>query len=205
MEEISALLDSVDIFSSPFGDDPFDAVVINNARVIRNLSRTAARGLDLDASYTYDLNHGSILLGLDGTYLELFKQKATSTTPLVARLSTLFNPVDLKLRGRAGYADDNFTANVFLNYVDSYRVNNTPESEPIESWTTVDVSLAYDTKEKLGNSLLNNTLCRVSIINLFDNDPPHAPVSTSIARFGFDPTNASPLGRFISLELTKRW
>lgn len=205
MQDISALLDSLDNFVAPFGDDPLDAVAINRAGVVRNLSRTKVSGIDFDLSYTYDLGDGSVLLGLDGTYLRDVERQAAMTSPVVETVNTLFNPVDLKVRGRAGYAGNNFTANIFVNYVDSYRVDSTVNSEPIDSWTTVDVSLAYDTTEDFGKSLLNNTVFRLSVVNLFDQDPPAAPTFSNLAVDGFDPTNASPLGRFIAFEITKRW
>ena len=93
---------------------------------------------------------------------------------------------------------------MFVNYVDSYHVDSTAASEPMNSWTTVDLSLMYDTAS-VGNSILSNTIFRLSAINVFDEDPPAAPIFTNLAVDGFDPTNASPLGRFISFEITKRW
>lgn len=203
-DQVNEITNSLDRpLSNPFGLDPLDVEIINRVLVARNLSRTVVRGLDFDLAYTYELTGGALHFGLDGTFLIDFQQQAASSTPLIERLNTLYSPVGLKLRGRAGYSDDNFSANVFVNFVDDYQTDNTATGLPLDSWTTVDVSFSYDTTESLGNSILNNSLFRLSVINLFDDNPPLAPINTSVAVDGYDPTNASPLGRFIAFEITK--
>ena len=156
-------------------------------------------------AYSFDSDIGKFFLGLDATYLVDFKQQGADTTPLVEQVDTLFNPVDLRLRGRAGYAYKGVAANIFVNYTDGYRVDNTAGAAEISSWTTIDASLAYNTQEKFGDSPLSNTTLRVSVLNLFNEDPPSTPSNLAFEIFGFDPTNASPLGRFISFELTKKF
>ncbi|MEM9617059.1 MAG: TonB-dependent receptor [Pseudomonadota bacterium] len=203
-EQINNLGSSLDTpFVSLFGADPLNAEIINFVAVTRNLSRTIVSGFDFEIAYSFDSEIGNLFLGLDGTYLKDFQQQAADTTPLVEQVSTLFNPVDLRLRGRAGYNHNGLTANVFVNYTDGYRVDNTSTAENIDSWTTVDVSLSYDTRKKFSSAVLNNTTVRVSVVNLFDQNPPATPSNPQFGIFGFDPTNASPLNRFIALELTK--
>jgi iron complex outermembrane recepter protein len=186
-------------------EDPFNAEIINLAGVVRNLALTSVSGFDFDLTYTYDSDIGALSLGLDGTLLQDFQQQGAVTAPLVEQVDTLFNPVNLKLRGRTGYAHNGFVANIFVNYTDDYRVDNTAGAMVIDSWTTVDVSLSYDTEERFENSILNDTIIRVSALNVFDQDPPFTIGSPTFGIFGFDATNASPLGRFISVELTKRF
>jgi len=204
-DELDAAIASRDFINSAAGADPLDAEILSLRTVTRNLSRTVVRGYDFAMTYAYDLDKGSFHLGLDGTLLQDVKQQAAVTTPLIETVDTLFNPTDLKLRGRVGYSDHSIAANVFFNFVDDYRVDSTTEADPIDSWTTVDLSLSYDTNEKFGNPLLNNTVLRLSVINLFDEDPPQAPLNTRLRVDGYDPANASPLGRFIAFEVTKHW
>lgn len=203
MTEINEVVDNVETLVTPLGDDPLDAEIISFASVVRNLSRTIVSGLDFDLSYNLDSDIGNFSLGLNGTYLDRFQQQAATTTPIVERVDTLFNPVGLRLRGRTGYAHDGLTLNVFVNYTDSYRTDSTVDGIPIDSWTTVDLSLAYDTRENLGDSILKDTVFRISVLNLFDQDPPATPSAPQFQIFGFDPTNASPLNRFVAFELTK--
>jgi iron complex outermembrane recepter protein len=201
--EITSLVDSLDRIGVFPGVDPLEAEIINLVGVVRNLARTSVSGFDFDVAYTYDSEVGNLSLGLDGTYLQDFQQQAADTTPVVEQVDTLYNPVGLRLRGRAGFAHNGIAANVFVNYTDNYRVDSTVGSMRIDSWTTIDISLSYDTREVFGNTVLNNTILRASMLNLFDEDPPSAPSAPNAGIFGYDPTNASPLGRFVSFELTK--
>ena len=203
-DQIGDLLDSFDLFLDR-GEDPFDAEIINGVSVIRNLARTSVSGFDFQLAYVFDSDIGTISFGLDGAFLADFKQQGTETTPLIELVDTLFNPANLRLRGRASYAGHGIGANIFINYTDDYRVNNTIDSAKIDSWTTVDISLTFDTEEKFGNAVFDNTLLRLSITNLFDKNPPAAMDEPTLGIFGFDPTNASPLNRFISFGLTKRF
>ena len=203
--EITEVLDSLDRIGVFPGLDPMDAGIINLAAVVRNLSSTFVTGFDFAILYTYDSGLGDLSLGVEGMYLTDFQQQAAETTPVIEQVSTLYNPVDLKLRGRIGYRRGGFSANAFVNHTDSYRVDNLAESAEIDSWTTVDVNLAYETQQRFGDSVLNDVSIRLSVINALDEDPPVTPGAPTFGIFGFDPANASPLNRFIALEISKRF
>lgn len=205
VNEITTLLEQLDVFGNPFDLDPFDAVAINNVSVLRNLSRMEVRGFDFDTSYNYELTDGSIYVGLDGTFLKDVKQQASLSSPLIDQVDTLFNPANLKLRARTGFSTGGLSGTVFVNYVDDYRVSEIPNAEPIEFWTTVDLTLSYDTQDHFKPSVFNDIVLRLAVLNLFDQDPPSTPTFTSLSVDGFDPTNASPLGRFISVEISKQF
>ncbi len=205
LEQISDLIASLpDGISAPFGDDPFEAVAINLVGVVRNLARTDIEGFDFDALFSRDVGQGTIQTGVELTYLSEFAVQASSANELVNRVSSLFFPIDLNVRGRLGYSTENMAANLFLNYADSYSIDNAPDSEPIDSWTTVDLTAAYSFAEQ-ENALLNNLTVRASVTNLFDQDPPSTTTPNTVSVDGFDPANASPLGRFVALEVVKRF
>ncbi|MFT5331055.1 MAG: iron complex outermembrane receptor protein [Parasphingorhabdus sp.] len=204
-QEIDEVLSSLETpLGNPFGLDPYDTFFISRLLVVTNTSRSVARGLDFGASYQHDLTDGWVEFGVDGTYLMDFKQQAAVSTPVVEQINTVFNPVDLKMRARASLVRKNFSVSGFVNYVDSYRTNGTDQSEKISSWTTVDLTLALKSPDSSA-PILRNTAIRVSITNLFDNDPPTIPLFADISVDGYDPTNASPLGRFVSVELSKKF
>lgn len=204
-EEIDEVLSSLETpLGNPFGLDPYDTFFISRLLVVTNTSQSVARGLDFGASYKHDLTDGSVEFGLDGTYLKDFKQQAAVSTPVVEQINTVFNPVDLKMRARASLVRNNFSVSGFVNYVDSYRTNDTAQSEKISSWTTVDLTLALKSPDSSA-PILRNAAIRVSITNLFDNDPPTIPLFADIGVDGYDPTNASPLGRFVSVEISKKF
>ena len=206
LEQVNDALSSVDrpLFNVD-GSNPLDAGIINSVLLVRNLARTEVTGFDFDLDYSLDADLGVFSAGVSGTFLHDFEKQAAITTPLVEQIGTLYNPVDLRLRGRTAYSRDGFGANLFINYTGAGRVDNTADAARIDSWTTVDVTLSYDTREKYSNSALDNAVLRLSVRNLFDKDPPSTPSIPSLGIFGFDPTNASPLGRFTALEVTKRF
>jgi outer membrane receptor protein involved in Fe transport len=93
---------------------------------------------------------------------------------------------------------------LFLNYQDSYR-NTDETASRIASWTTLDGQLRYDF-DGARHHLLRGAKVVLSVQNAFDEDPPFVLSQGSpIAHPGYDSVNATPLGRFVALELAKAW
>lgn len=203
--QINALLDSANVVAAFPGVDPQAAEIINNVPLVRNLAQTDVRGLDFGLGYSYEFEAGTLLAGIDGTYLTDFIQQESATTARVQQLDTLFNPVSLRMRSRLSFVTDSVSANLFVNFTDDYKVDTSPDADDIDSWTTVDMSVSYDTGSSDLSGVLDDVVFRVSVQNLFDEQPPQTPSVPSFNIFGFDPTNASPLNRFVSFEVTKRF
>jgi outer membrane receptor protein involved in Fe transport len=92
----------------------------------------------------------------------------------------------------------------YLNFVDGFRTANVSGSDKTDSWTTIDARLSCDLSRHGG--FAKGLQLSVSAINLFDAAPPRLPdASTFFPGLGYDSTNASPLGRFVSLSISKRW
>ena len=55
--------------------------------------------------------------------------------------------------------------------------------------------------------MLSNLSVTLGVMNALDQGPPDVRVrpTTGLYDLGFDPTNGSPLGRLITLDLMKRW
>lgn len=176
--------------------------IINSTTV--NVSKTVVRGIDANVRYTMPLGKGDLTASLNGTYLLDFTQQGAPTVPVIDLLDTLYNPLDLNLRGQLGYQLGSFTGNIFVNYADSYRTTSNNEGNPIGSFTTVDLSATYAFTEGSGPDFLNGTTLRFFVQNLFNEEPPQigedAPTSIITA---FDPANASAVQRFIAFEVTK--
>ncbi len=176
--------------------------VINNAPLIRNLSSTVTRGLDARVSLRADTDFGRLTASLNANYIIDFQNQAASTTPKIDALNALYNPVDLQLRAQLGVSRNGFSGNLFVNYKGDYHTDETASSQPINSWTTADLTLAYAFQDRQ-NPLLQGTSVQISVTNLFDEGPPVTPIVDGFQLAGYDPANASPLGRFVALELRK--
>lgn len=112
-------------------------------------------------------------------------------------VDTAGNPVDLRLRGSASWARGPLSANLTINYVDDYAAT---ASKRVDSWTTIDLQLTWTAPDQTGS--LKGLGLAISAQNLFDTDPPFYGSALGV---GYDAANADPLGRFVSVQLSKRW
>ena len=185
--------------------DALDAQIISSVQLTQNLSLNAVQTVDFDAGYQIASSAGDFSFGISGSYLINYDQQASPTSAIVSRIDTLYNPTHLRLRGRAGYTSGGFNANVFLNHTNSYKFDNLPGSQTVDSYTTVDLSTSYSFGESSVASVLGDAKIRLSVTNLFDQPPPSTLDAPTFSVYGFDPTNASPLGRFISVVISTRF
>ncbi|MCF8826466.1 TonB-dependent receptor plug domain-containing protein [Xanthomonas campestris] len=183
---------------APGTDETNTEVILDNR--FRNNASTAQRGVDLDASYVFDAGQTNIALNLAGQYIIDSTRRVTSTAPEVDAFNAVYLPIDLKLRGGVAITRRQLSGGVFVNYADHYRDPANLVDPHVASWTTVDLNIGYrfgaSTRSQEGTRLALN------VQNLFDRDPPF--VINGI-NTGFDPTNATALGRFASMTLTHQW
>jgi hypothetical protein len=145
---------------------------------------------------------GTLDVTLNGAYLDL-QQKLTELTPIQQLSGTIYYPPKFRARAGASWEHSGWTASAFINHADSETDVNLTPSVAISSWTTVDAQVAYRFDNE---SWLNNTRVTLSAQNLLDRDPPFVNgTGTSFPGLHFDSTNASPLGRFVSVQLLKSW
>jgi iron complex outermembrane recepter protein len=165
-----------------------------------NIGVTKIHGLDLSARYSVESSWGSFDFGFSGVYLSDWIVKQTASAQELNHVSKVFYPASLKLRASAGWSSDAFSANTFLNYVTSYTNDAVTPNQKIACWTTIDLNVALDAARTSWAPIADFRIA-VNVSNLFDARAPF--VNTVIG--AYDPVNASPIGRTISLQLLKRW
>ena len=163
----------------------------------QNLSKRQVEGLDLVVSYERESATGNISTSLNATYLTDYKVAATESQPLSQEVDRLYRPIDLRLRGTVGWEYNAFTAFTAVNYSDSYEDFN---ENKIDSLTTVDLSLVYRPGGENQSWLLDNSQISLNVQNLLDQEPPSV---VTLEGYNFDAVNATPLKRFISLQVRK--
>ena len=192
-------------YASPYLTNLFNVPAANIGAIVdnrsQNLSVTKMRGIDLAVGYRI----GELSFGLNASYLIDFINQQSPAAPQVDVLNTLFRPVDLRMRGQAGWSRGNFGATVFLNYVNGYTSDATGVEVPVASWTTADLNLTYDVPKSSGAPpWLSGTRWSLNVVNLTNQNPPF--VDNDIGwHVNFDGENANALGRFVSAQVTKRW
>jgi iron complex outermembrane receptor protein len=181
--------------------DPALVVAVIDQRYVNALNQDAA-GIDMLARYILPLLEGELDLSLNVPYLDL-KQKLTSVSPEQDLSGTIFNPPRTRARAGAAWQRRPWSTAAFVNYVGTSRDTFSSARPKIASWTTADMHLSYD----LGRGgLFRGLRLLMSIQNVFDRDPPFVPDSaSSVVGFHYDSTNASAVGRFLSLQVIKDW
>lgn len=197
-----------EIYASPYYIDlqgiPATATFVAEADArLQNLSVVKQSGLDIDLSYGFDMGGGRAEIGAVGTYIFHIKQALTATATPIDVVDTVGNPVDLRLRGRAIWTKGGLSAALFVNYVDGYTNRTTSVPQPVSAWTTFDLNIGFDLGERRG--AFGGLRVALNASNLFDRDPPYVSYLVGTYTAGYDGENASPLGRVVALQVTKKW
>ncbi len=188
-------------FSNPIGATPGQIVAIVDGRTL-NLSRAKVSGIDFDFGYARPIGKGSVSFSLGGTRMLGIKSQVTAAAPATDVLGTLGNPVKLRLRGRAGFAVAAFDGGIGINHVAAYRNLTVTPAEPVKSWTTFDLQLG--TRVRTGSDGRSLRLA-FNVNNLFDKAPPYVRYLTGNSAFGYDPEQASAIGRTVALQAIIAW
>ncbi len=172
-------------------------VIADNRRV--NVSSVQESGLDFSLSYGLTVGADRFAFQISGAYLFEKLNQATSASPQVNTYNAVFYPVDLRLRNSVGWSRGAFGATLFLNYVDSYQDVRPGRESMISSWSTADLTARY---QFIGSqSWLRGVTLSLVALNVLDKAPPLI-INNG---FNFDATNASGIGRHLSIGLTKEW
>ncbi|RMB04989.1 TonB-dependent receptor [Eilatimonas milleporae] len=188
-------------FSTMF--QPEDTQIIFDRR-LRNLATVQTNGLDFAASYGFDSDIGTWNVSIGGSYILEFTEQIFEADQPVDIVDTVFNPSDLRLNGAVSWEKDGFASNVQIRHTGAYRdVRETPAAN-VDSWTTVDLNLSYNTSGNTDSPWLRDTVFSISVQNLFDQNPPFV-VGNAGAERNFDPENATSLNRFIAFQISRSW
>ena len=208
--EIDDILNNITLFQDftvfpGFGpaDVPQNAeAIVDNT--LQNIAATNTNGLDLSLNYSQQTDIGELSFGFNGNYIFSLEDSITTGAPFVENVNTIFNPAEFRFRTNARWSNDGFAANIFVNHTGGYQDNQTTLATDIDSWTTVDLTVSYDTEDRFSSPVLDNLQLSLSVQNLFDQDPPAISGTAPFFNLlGYDPANANPLNRFMAVQLRK--
>lgn len=180
--------------------DPAQVAAIIDT-TLRNTAREHARGIDIQAEYRTDLGSGQLLLTAAASWLDADRQLSAGQAVL-ERAGLIFTPPHWRARGGASWEQEGVQLSAFINHAGSTRDDRFTTPGRVGVFTTLDVSAAVRTTTQSG--LFRNLEVRLSAFNLL-NEKPDRIRTSSAAQIPFDSTNQSPLGRFVSLMVTKTW
>lgn len=172
-------------------------VLIDGRR--QNLGQLDQRGLDVSVRYAFTTPIGDWTVSTEVAKVLKLERKTAASAPWQDVLDTFGNPIDLRVRGAVGWRSGGWAANIFANYTDSYLNTAITPNVKVKSQTIFDATASYAFERDSG--LAKNLRISANVMNLFDKDPPIVMNGT----FSWDSQAASPLGRFVSVEISKAW
>ncbi len=177
---------------------PGNVVAVVDTRLV-NVATQSVRGADLNGNYRIDAGPGNILLFLNAAYLDL-TERDTPQSPLHTLSGLAFYPPKFRARAGVTWKPASWSLTAAINYLAHESNTQVLPAENVASWTTIDASVRYvPTLKGIWRGLSVN----LSALNVMNRDPPF--VSSDIQGLNYDSSNASPLGRMITLQLSKEW
>ena len=196
----AALIDSAYQFLN-FSSGSYDPsnVVASVTDAFVNATAQAAKGVDVNIRQVL----GSVTV-FAGATSEKLSQRTIPTLSAAELSGTIGSVPKLKARGGVTWVNGDLTATAIVNYVSSETDIGVMPNARIGSWTTSDVNLSYGFPSTAG--ALKGVRLDLAVSNLFDRAPPFAASpSATYSGIRFDSTNASAVGRFVSLTVSKKW
>ncbi len=184
----------------PTGSLPVDGVELLIDRRLVNLSSQRIRGVDLSADMTLDSDWGSFDFFFNASGMLQFEQVLIPGAAPVDLRNSVNGVIDWRFRAGLAYRLDDWSAAITANYANGYRDTLSSPNRDVDSQTTWDLRFAraWPQQDNDGPGLQLS----LNVVNALDDDPPFVNNPTGYA---FDASNASPLGRIVSVELRQRW
>ncbi len=200
----TALIASADQFFNLSGgayDPARVAAVIDTSNV--NAGRQTIRGLDALVRYRIEFGSTdqSLSFSANASYLES-AQQLTSLQPVQPLSGQLFNPPHFRARGSAVWQNEGLTTSATLSYIGGVTDPRDVPATHIDGMTTLDLTARYAFAAPRGP--LHGFEISASAQNVF-NAKPAIITTTQVTDTPYDSTNYSPVGRFLSIGITKRW
>lgn len=192
--------------------DPATTIAVIDAR--RNNSGIVdTDGFDLITNYTWDGDFATYRAGVSANYTLNYSTAPVPAAPLTNEVNHFGYPARFSGRLELGLDRGGFSGTMFVNYVNSRKITReflaasiADKYMHINDYTTFDITLQYDLstlKETLGQQVSEGLAVTLAVQNLFDTQPPLV-INAGRDSIRFDPSYSSPLGRFVSLQVSKK-
>lgn len=198
----SFLASATEVFNLVGPYDPSEiAAIVRDVPL--NVASYRTNGMDMLLRLNKLTRVGQFSGSVNATYYLKADQQVTQESAVVSRLNRLFYLPSLRFRASGGWVRAPWSLAASVNYTKRYINGSVDPAEVVDAYTTVDAQVSF-APASLWDGGFRISL---SAINVFDEQPPrvNTPLFTGGVQFGFDAANASPIGRFLTLQLSKRW
>lgn len=200
--QVSALVASAGSFVNASGApyNPATVVAIADTSNV-NAGRQHIRGIDVLFDYHLDLGNAdhSLDFTANASYLTS-DQQITAAQPVTRLAGTIFNPPHFRARGGASWRDRAITLTANLSYTGGVSDTRTTTPVSISPLTSLDFTARY---RSIGAGLLGGFDIILSVQNLLNAKPDQ--IVGNFLSAPYDSTNYSPIGRYVSLSIAKKW
>jgi len=167
-----------------------------------NISTREVEGLDFGARYVIPTDSwGEFSLDANAAWLYKFDETPKPGDPVIHYAGSYSTP-EWRGSGSLGWDYKNYTANFTANYIGEYDQDNQTYYKYVNDLWTFDAQLSYDVQNSRWE-WLNNTKFTVGVLNMLDEDPPFSDSSNDNG--SYDTSIGDPRGRFVYLQVTKRF
>lgn len=174
---------------------------------VQNAGSIDAKGIDFSVRHQQETGVGTLRIGASGTYVLNWKVAPVSGAPQTDLVNTFSYPLQFVARGELGLTNGGFASTLFINYRNGYDMPRiflptgvSTAYEKVDSYTTLDLHVGYNFDNDSG--MLSKLSVAVDVQNLTDKDPPLV-LNGGAFPIRFDPANASPYGRMVTVSLRK--
>jgi iron complex outermembrane receptor protein len=162
-----------------------------------NATHEKTEGLDFVAHSILSLGGtDKLTLDFNATYIREVETTFCDTCTSTDLANTYGQPLKFRLRAAGGWSNGTVSANAAVNFANAYSDTNLLPPGRVASFTTLDLNTSWH----IGAS---GTTLSLIVLNALNSNPPHtAPAFNDI---GYDPSNADPRGRTLSLQARQAW
>ena len=178
--------------------DPTSVYAILNAN-IQNSARQSIQGVDLAASYAFDMGEDHFDLSASASYLESDRQLIAGV-PTIQNAGIIFNPPNWRGQGGGSWTRGNATFSAFASYIGGTSDNRLVPTLGVGSFLSLDATAQI--KSGAANGLFKDVRFTLGVTNIF-NRKPSAIRTSSPTDPAYDSTNYPTTGRVVSLTISK--
>jgi outer membrane receptor protein involved in Fe transport len=207
--DIEAAFNSPNFIGDNAGMGPAGVGAIFDQRVA-NLSTVKQSGVQVRAGYDLATSVGQFAFATQIERLMEYDLQVAPGADYIPLLNTFAEPTRWRGHGQFSWTQGGFMTALAINHVSAYDNSLTTPRQRIDAWTTGDLYFSYDANDARSAAWMRGMRIALSIQNVTNEEPPFTQIPAEFVLPGanplpFDPTNASPLGRFIALQVSKHW
>ena len=170
----------------------------------QNASMVNQTGFDITSRYARPIASYTLVAQLNISFINKIDTQLSPGAAFVNLVNTLANPAKWRGRLDLSWASNRWSVGGALNGVGRY-VNTASVGDPaVASWTTVDLNATINADAYFQAIGWRGVSLSFTGLNVLNRNPPFVDAA-SLFGANYDPSNASPLGRFVALTVKKKW